>query len=70
MSAQLHAVPDYTPTTTAPRWKVRADREADRRHRALVLLEELHRDTPWYAVRARHALHKAIVAHIGTGWLA
>lgn len=69
MSAQphLHAVPDHT-TTAAPRWKVRAEREADRRHQALVLLEELHRATPWYAVRARRALHTAIVRHIGTGW--
>ncbi|QWY82837.1 hypothetical protein PP641_gp097 [Arthrobacter phage SilentRX] len=67
MSASLHLVPPYTPVT-APRWKVRAEREADRRHRALVLLEELHRDTPWYCFRARRALHRAIVRHIGTGW--
>lgn len=70
MSAQLHPhlspVPDYTPASPS-RWKVRAEREADRRHQALVILEDLHRTTPWYCFGARRALHKAIVKHIG-GW--
>ncbi|UOK18425.1 hypothetical protein SEA_BRUHMOMENT_109 [Arthrobacter phage BruhMoment] len=68
MTAQpnLRVVPATTDTLT-PRWKARAEREADRRHRALVLLEELHRDTPWYCFRARRALHRAIVRHIGMG---
>lgn len=69
MTAQAHltAVPDYTPTPTAPRWKVRAEREADRRHQALVTLEQLHRETPWWCIRARHVLHKAIVHHVRMG---
>lgn len=68
MTAQLHAVPDFIPATTAPRWKQRAEREADRRHQALVILEDLHRNTPWYCFGARRALHKAIVKHIGMGF--
>jgi hypothetical protein len=79
MSAQPHlaVVPDYTEARglivrlvadAAPRWRSRAEAKADRRHRTLVALEELHRDTPWYEIRARHALHRAIVTHVGRGW--
>jgi hypothetical protein len=57
-------------TDAGPRWKSRAEAKADRRHRTLVTLEELHRETPWYCLRARRALHKAIVRHIGGGWFA
>lgn len=76
MSA-LHAVPDITEARgfivrlvpdPRPRWRARIEARSDRRHRTMVLLEELHRDTPWYDVRARRALHHAIVAHIRRGF--
>jgi hypothetical protein len=73
----LHAVPDITEARglvarviadAGPRWRTRAERKAERRHITLVTLEELHRETPVWDFRARRALHKAIVAHIGRGW--
>jgi hypothetical protein len=70
----LHAVPEITEARgivarivpdPRPRWRARMNDRADRRHQVLVTLEELRRETPWYDVRARRALHKAIVRHIG-----
>lgn len=79
MTAQPHLAPVPDDLTEArgfivrvvpdprPRWRARNEARADRRHQVLVTLESLHRETPWYDIRARRALHKAIVRHIGMG---
>lgn len=42
--------------------------EADRRHRTLVSLEALFRETPIWCVRQRWFIRKAIASHLPSMW--
>lgn len=79
----LFAVPDpderTVPVYLAPRvlrkamlplplWKALRQDEADRRHRALVQLEAMYRETPWYMLRLRWSIRRTIAAHLPSMW--
>lgn len=51
-----------------PLWLAMRQAEADRRHRTLVQLEALHAETPWWCVRQRWFIRRAIAAHLPTMW--
>ncbi|HCB59167.1 MAG TPA: hypothetical protein DEP82_14930 [Arthrobacter bacterium] len=41
-------------------WQALREAEMERRHRTLVQLEDLYRNTPWYCVRQRHFIRRTI----------
>lgn len=56
--------PRHRGSFLTPLQRALREREADRRHTALVLLEDLHRTTPWYCIRQRFFIRRAIMAHL------
>lgn len=84
MSAQPHPMPTLTAVPDIDRSLVRRRKlrdmnplpvflaeqraEAERRHRTLVTLEELYRETPILCLRQRRAIRKAISSHLPSLW--
>lgn len=55
-------------TIPLPLWQALRAAEMERRHRALVDLEALHRETPWWCLRQRFWIRRAISAHLPVMW--